>query len=189
MKQDYLQRVKSFYARNRRLPTYTEMLSLFNVASRNAVHWIVKKWIEQGLLQKIGNRLAPTGDFFAVPVLGTIPAGTPALDEHSYANESISLDEYCISNPGSTYLLRVSGDSMIGAGIQDGDLAIIDAHRTPATGDIVAAFIDGAWTLKYFNRKNGAVYLTAANPAYPTLLPREELRIGGVVTKIIKEYY
>ena len=118
----------------------------------------------------------------------SVSAGFPSPAD-DYIDTKLDLNEHLIRHPSATFFVRASGDSMIGAGIQDGDLAIIDAHRTPATGDIVAAFIDGAWTLKYFNRKNGAVYLTAANPAYPTLLPREELRIGGVVTKIIKEYY
>jgi len=188
MKQDYLQQIKSFYFKNRRLPTYTEMLDLFGFASRNAVHWVVKKWIDAGLLEKIGNRLSPTSEFFALPVLGIIPAGSPVGADH-YSDESVSLDQYLVPNPGFTYLLRVRGDSMIGAGIHEGDLVIIDKKREPKLGDIVAAFVDAEWTLKYYKQANGRIYLEADNPNYSPIHPRHELTIGGVVVKVIKEYY
>lgn len=180
--------VKQFYAKNRRLPTYTEMLNLFHVASRNAIHWIVTKWIEAGILQKDGRNIAPTDMFFAIPLLGTIQAGIPGMEEY-YETEGISLDTYFIQHPGYTYMLRVSGDSMINAGIHEGDLVVVDRKRETKNGDIVAALIDREWTLKYFNNKNGQVYLTAANDQYPAFYPKQNLMIGGVVTKVIKEYY
>lgn len=183
------QKIKQFYTTNRRLPTYTEMLSLFNFSSRNAVFKLVHKWIEEGLLEKIGNRLAPTKQFFAIPVLGFIQAGMPTMHGDYYSDDSISLDQYLVPNPGFTFLLRVSGDSMIGAGIHEGDLVILDSKREPKQGDIVAALVDNEWTLKYFNKQKGVVYLTAANPAYHPIRPNNELTIGGVVVKVIKEYY
>ncbi len=188
MKQDYLQQIKAFYFKNRRLPTYTEMLSLFGFASRNAVHWVIKKWVDEGLLEKIGNRLSPTSQFFALPVLGTIPAGSPVASDY-YSDESVSLDQYLVPNPGFTYLLRVRGDSMTGAGIHEGDLVIIDKKREAKPGDIVAAFVDREWTLKYYQRAGNHVYLEADNPKYSPIHPKEELTIGGVVVKVIKEYY
>ena len=184
-----LQKLKQFYTTNRRLPTYTEMLDLFNFASRNAVFKLIHKWIEEGILEKMGNRLAPTEQFFALPVLGFIQAGTPTIHGDYYSEESISLDQYLVPNPGFTFLLRVSGDSMINAGIHEGDLVILDNKRTAKPGDIVAALVDNEWTLKYFNRANGKTYLTAANPAYAPIHPKENLAIGGVVVKVIKEYY
>ncbi|OGK54247.1 hypothetical protein A3B56_03475 [Candidatus Roizmanbacteria bacterium RIFCSPLOWO2_01_FULL_45_11] len=180
--------VKQFYARKRRLPTYTEMLVLFHVASRNAIHWIVTKWIEAGILQKDGRNIAPTDVFFALPVLGTIQAGMPVMEEY-YDTEGISLDTYFVKNPGYTYVLRVSGDSMINAGIHEGDLVVVDKKQEAQHGDVVAALIDHEWTLKYFNNQNGTVYLTAANDRYPAFYPKQNLSIGGVVTKVIKEYY
>ncbi|MBI4136752.1 LexA family transcriptional regulator [Candidatus Roizmanbacteria bacterium] len=184
-----LQKIKEFYTTNRRLPTYTEMLELFGFSSRNAVFKLVHKWIEEGILEKMGNRLAPTEQFFALPVLGFIQAGTPTIHGEYYSEESISLDQYLVPNPGFTFLLRVSGDSMINAGIHEGDLVILDNKRTAKPGDIVAALVDNEWTLKYFNRANGKTYLTAANPAYGPIYPKENLIVGGVVVKVIKEYY
>lgn len=188
MEDQKLTKVKQFYARNRRLPTYTEMLELFHVASRNAIAWIVTKWIEAGILQKDGRNIAPTDMFFALPVLGTIQAGTPAVEEY-YETEAISLDTYFVKHPGFTYVLRVSGDSMINAGIHEGDLVVVDKKREAQSGDIVAALIDHEWTLKYFNNQNGQIYLTAANDRYPAFYPKQNLVVGGVVTKVIKEYY
>ena len=187
--QNKLQKIKQFYTTNRRLPTYTEMLDLFGYSSRNAVFKLVQKWIEKGLLEKIGNRLAPTKDFFALPVLGFIQAGTPSVHGDYYSDESISLDQYLVPNPGFTFLLRVSGDSMIDAGIHEGDLVILDAKRDPKNGDVVAALVDGEWTLKYFNRVKEKIFLTAANANYKPIYPTAELTIGGVVVKVIKEYY
>lgn len=187
--QHRLQKIKEFYTANRRLPTYTEMLTLFGFSSRNAVFKLVHKWIEEGILEKMGNRLAPTEQFFALPVLGFIQAGTPTTHGDYYSEESISLDQYLVPNPGFTFLLRVSGDSMINAGIHEGDLVILDNKRTAKPGDIVAALVDNEWTLKYFNRTNGQTYLTAANPAYRPIHPKEHMTIGGVVVKVIKEYY
>ena len=187
--QNKLQKIKQFYTKNRRLPTYTEMLDLFGFASRNAVFKLVHKWINEGILEKIGNRLAPTDRFFALPVLGYIQAGVPTIHGDYYSDDSVSLDQYLVPNPGFTFLLRVTGDSMIDAGIYEGDLVILDSKREPKQGDIVAALVDSEWTLKYFNRSNGKTYLTAANTKYNAIYPTTELTIGGVVVKVIKEYY
>ncbi|KKS21961.1 MAG: hypothetical protein UU78_C0026G0017, partial [Candidatus Roizmanbacteria bacterium GW2011_GWC2_41_7] len=83
-----LQKLKQFYTTNRRLPTYTEMLDLFDFASRNAVFKLIHKWIEEGILEKMGNRLAPTEQFFALPVLGFIQAGTPTIHGDYYSEDS-----------------------------------------------------------------------------------------------------
>jgi repressor LexA len=85
-------------------------------------------------------------------------------------------------------LLRVTGDSMIGAGIMEGDLVIVERNRTPKNGDIVLAEVDGQWTMKYFRRQGREVVLEAANPAYPLIHPKEELKIGGVITASVRKY-
>lgn len=123
----------------------------------------------------------------SLPLLGTIKAGVPTQEDSS--DEPVSLDQYLVPSPGHSYLLRVSGDSMINEGITPGDLVILDKKREPKNKDIVAALIDNEWTLKYFHNENGSVYLSAANPKYPELHPKDTLSIGGVVTSVIKKYY
>jgi repressor LexA len=78
---------------------------------------------------------------------------------------------------------------MIDAGIRHGDWVVLDKSKQPKDGDIIAANVDWQWTLKYFRQKNGVVYLAAANPAYDPIFPKNNLEVGGVVIRAIREYY
>lgn len=189
MEQDQLlDKVKRFYFKHRRLPTFREMSKLFKFASPNAVAWTVRKWIDRGIVIMEDRKLAPADQFFALPLLGVIKAGTPTTEQY-YETESVSLDEYLVGNPGHTYLLRVSGDSMIGEGINPGDLVVLDKKREPKSGDVVAAYVDNEWTLKYLQKDKDQVFLLAANPKYQPIYPKSELNIGGVVVSVIRKYY
>lgn len=125
---------------------------------------------------------------YTLPILGDIKAGVPAVEEY-YETEGVYLGDFLVNNPGFTYVLKVSGDSMSGESIREGDLVILDRLREPKNKDIVAAFIDNEWTLKYYNKEKNDVYLTAANPNYAPMYPKETLTIGGVVIKVIRNYY
>jgi repressor LexA len=102
--------------------------------------------------------------------------------------DAISLDDLLIKNRTATFLLRVSGDSMVRAGIMPGDLVLIDRSATARDGDIVIAEVDNQWTMKRLRQHGGRITLEAANPAYSPIRPREELRIAGVVTAVIRKY-
>jgi repressor LexA len=78
---------------------------------------------------------------------------------------------------------------MINEGIRSGDLVILDKKKEPKSGDVIAALVDNEWTLKYYKNDNGRVYLEAANPNYQPIFPKESLVSGGVVVKVIREYY
>ncbi|MBU0574691.1 MAG: LexA family transcriptional regulator, partial [Proteobacteria bacterium] len=101
----------------------------------------------------------------------------------------MSMDEYLITRPEASYLLQVSGDSMIGEGIVEGDLVVVEKGREPKSGDIVIAEVDGEWTIKYFRKQGKQVVLEAANPKYPLMRPKSELKLGGVVTAVIRKYH
>lgn len=77
---------------------------------------------------------------------------------------------------------------MTGAGIMEGDMVVVEKGREPHNGDIVVAEVDGDWTLKHFRRRGKEVFLEAANPKYPPIAPRSELRLGGVVTAVVRKY-
>ncbi len=182
---DRLSIVKTFYRKYRRLPSYSEMLKLFRLASKKAIYDIVQTWIEQDIITKINNKIAPTSKFFSLPLLGVIKAGFPILAEEN--KDYLTLDEYLIEDPQSSFLLKVSGDSLIGEGIFDGDLVIIEKKREAINGDIVLAQIDREWTLKILEKMGTFVQLRSANPKYPPFRPTEELQLFGVVKAVVRK--
>lgn len=177
-----------FYRNQKRMPTYTEMMELFEVKSKSVVSYWIEKLIEKGILEKDDQGyLKLSGISFGIPLVGNVAAGLPTSAEES-SREVVSMDEYLVARPDTSFLLRVTGDSMVGAGIMDGDLVVVERGRQPKSGDIVLAEVDGEWTMKYFRRRGQDVTLEAANPAYPTIFPREELKIGGVITASVRKY-
>ncbi len=162
-----------------------EMLKLFNFSSKNSIFRIIQKFIEEGLFKKEANKLVPTPKFFSLPLLGVIKAGFPILAEEN--KSYLSLDEYLIEDPHSSFLLKVSGDSLEGIGIFDGDLVIIEKRKEGHSGDVVLAQIDREWTLKILRRNQGRHYLVAANPKYPAFIPQQELQIFGVVKAVVRK--
>lgn len=180
--------LKKFFKKNRRLPSYSEMLGLFGFSSKNSVFKLINKLVSENFLKKEAGKLAPTTKFFALPLFGTIKAGFPILAEEN--KNYLTLDDYLIEDPASSFLLKVSGDSMTGVGIFEGDIVIIEKKRLPVIGDIVLAQIDREWTLKIFkkDRHRRLSYLEAANPKYPPLYPKQELQIYGVVKAVIRKF-
>jgi SOS regulatory protein LexA len=181
--------ISSFFRENRRMPSYQEMLDLLGVRSKSVVYFWINKLINAGLLERDHmGRLTLTKQSFAIPMVGSVQAGFPSPEEEVFS-DAISMDEYLITKPEDSFLLQVSGDSMIGAGIMEGDLVIIEKGRNPKTGDIVIAEVDGDWTMKYFQPQGKQIVLVAANPKYPDIKPSSELRLGGVVTAVIRKYH
>jgi repressor LexA len=122
-----------------------------------------------------------------IPLFGSIPAGVPETRAQD-AEGCISVDVETVGYKPTrnTFALRVTGDSMIGRHILNGDFVILEHGPEPRTGQIVAALIDGASTLKTFVVKGGKPYLRAENPKYPDLIPAQELMIQGVVKALIR---
>jgi SOS regulatory protein LexA len=184
----YAKRLNDFYIEAKRMPSYSEMLGLFRLKSKNAVYKRIARLIEEGLLEKDGTgRIVPRRVQRPVRLLGVVQAGFPSPAEEETL-DLMSIDDYLISNPQATYLLKVEGDSMIDAGIHPGDLALIQRNLTPKTGDIVIARVDNEWTMKYFEKSKGNIVLRAANKKYPPITPRSELVIGGVVIANVRKY-
>jgi repressor LexA len=116
-----------------------------------------------------------------LPLLGIIPAGPQELQSQLPLGElAIEGGLACAGLPSHAYALRVKGNSMVGAGIHDGDTVAV-AQQPAKDGDIVVALIDGQSTLKRLVKKGERAYLRAENPACPNLIPAEELVIQGVV--------
>ncbi|EBF7093392.1 TPA: translesion error-prone DNA polymerase V autoproteolytic subunit [Salmonella enterica subsp. enterica serovar Anatum str. CFSAN004005] len=115
-----------------------------------------------------------------------VPCGfpSPAAD---YIEQRIDLNELLVSHPSSTYFVKATGDSMIDAGINDGDLLVVDSSRTAEHGDIVIAAVDGEFTVKRLQLRP-TVQLNPMNSAYSPLIVGSEdtLDVFGVVTFIVK---
>ncbi len=127
---------------------------------------------------------------FKIPLLNdSVSAGFPSPAD-DYTEENIDLNEHLISNPFSTFFLRVKGDSMINAGIKDKDLIIVDKSLIAKPGNIVIAMIDGEFTIKRLSIKNDELYLKAENHNYPNFSFKNhiDVQIWGVVIYSIHSY-
>ncbi len=180
--------IAGFYQEKGRMPSFSEIGEAVGLRSKNAVSKLVDK-LEK--LKVIGRdekgRLIPGSMALAVKILGTVDAGFPSPAEEELV-DTLSFDALLIQNPEATFLLKVSGDSMSGAGILPGDKVIVDKGQTPQSGDIVIAEVDGAWTMKYLRKRGESVTLIPANPMYKPISPRSELKIAGVVTAVVRKY-
>ncbi|MGB9761758.1 MAG: LexA family protein [Caldimicrobium sp.] len=121
--------------------------------------------------------------------LGYISAGFPSQTEETLL-ESISMEEWLIPNPSSTFLIKVFGESMVGAGILPGDYVLVDRSLFPKNNDIVVVRIEDEWTMKYFFKEKGKIILKSANPSYPDLIftPDRDIEIFGVIIAVIRKY-
>lgn len=170
------------------MPSYSEIAQIFGWRSKNSAYKFISTLKELGLI-KIDSkgRLVPGTITNPLKILGAVEAGFPSPAEEELI-DTLSLDRWLIENPNSTFMLRVTGDSMEGAGILPGDMVIVDRSVTPKNGDIVIAEVDGQWTMKYFKKEKNEVLLLPANPKYKPIKPKKELRLGGVVTAVIRKY-
>ncbi len=177
-----------YYRENKQLPTYDELVGLFELKSKGSLHKYIERFIEEELIGKSETgKLIPTTKLYGLRVLGSVQAGFPTAAEEELVN-TMSLDEYLINNPAATFLLQVSGDSMIDAGIIEGDLVIVERGKQPRSGDIVVAEVDSDWTMKYLIKRGSKAFLRAANKRYADIHPQNEMKIGGVVTSVIRKY-
>jgi len=181
-------RIRGFYFVNRRMPTYSELTKLLGYSSKGAVRYAINKLIDEGYLEKDGKgNLLPNKISDGYPLLGSIQAGFPSPAEEQLL-DTVSFDNYLVGRPEATYLVSVSGDSMIEAGILPGDMVIVERNSSASDGDIVVAQVDGDWTLKFLEKKSGRVRLLPANAKYKPIEPTRELNIGGIVKGVVRKY-
>ena len=122
-------------------------------------------------------------------VSGSVVAGFPSPAEQ-YQETPLDLNELLVKRPAATFFVKVQGDSMSGAGINDGDLLVVDRSLRPADGDIIIASVDGDFTVKRYRSKGGKIALEPANPNYPTIVLKhgQELDYFGKVTASIHRF-
>ena len=185
----YLGALQDYYARHRALPSYASIGQLLGLRSKSSVAALVARMKLAGYLESTPDgRLAPTKRFFARPLAtGTVRAGLPdAVDDDSQA-DTVTLDDYLIERPSQTVLVRVKGDSMIDAGIFEGDLVVVEKRAAAQKGDIVVAIVDNQFTLKRLDLESGSFVLRPENPAYPVIRPEGALEIFGVMVGLVRK--
>lgn len=182
------QKLAGFYSSKGRMPSYSEMLDLFGYKTKSAVDYAVKKLIKIGLIKKDKKgKLIPHKILKEIKLLGLVEAGFPSPAEEELV-DTINLDDYLVPNKDASYILKVKGDSMEGAGIVEGDMVVVERGKNPKPGDIVIAEVDGEYTMKYLRNKSGKNYLEAANPKYKPIYPENELKITAIVKAVIRKY-
>jgi repressor LexA len=188
MYNNYKEKLIRFYNKDKRMPTYTEMMSLFNFKSKNAVARLVDKFVEEGIVAKdhLG-RLVADISLSSIPMLGSVKAGFPA-DVAEELSDTINIDDYLINRKENSYMLTVDGDSMIDAHIADGDMVLVEKTNQAKDGQIVIANVDGEFTMKYFKKDGDKVWLLPANKDFKPIYPKMYLNIIAVVKAVIRKY-
>jgi len=181
--------LRDYYAQHRVLPSYATLSELAGIRAKSWTHTLVAQLRDAGFVDITPDkRLKPGPRFFERAVVESVRAGIPEQAPDA-ASESLTIDSYLIEHPSRTSLVRVKGDSMIGAGILEGDLAVVEWRSNARPGEIVVALIDGELTLKYLARDRGGYYLKAANDAYPDIRAKGDrrLEITGVMVGLIRK--
>jgi repressor LexA len=179
-------------------PTYREITAEFGFRSPKAavdhIESLARKGyvrIHRGRSRGIELLVAKdqtTEGTVSIPVRGTVAAGK-AIDETETPSGQLQVDRTMVGRVhcDRLFALRVSGDSMTGRGIQDGDIVVAESGSTPQTGDVVVALIDQENSLKTLAHGPNGMFLRAENPRYPDLFPVAQLTIQGVVRTLIRK--
>ncbi len=184
----YLAKLQDYYAEQGVFPPYSGIGRLLGLRSKSSVAACLGRLREAGYLDTTeSRRLKPGERFFERPLRAAVRAGRPDAVEDAY-QEASSLDRYLIDSPSRTVHIEVRGESMTGAGILSGDLAVVELDASTQAGDLVVARVDGEFTLKRLALDADGPVLEAAHPDYADIRPRAELDIVGVVRGIVRRY-
>jgi repressor LexA len=186
---EYLAKLQDYYADWKSIPSYASLCEVFGIASKSWVKAILDRLEKAGYLERTPDGMwIPTKQFFARPLAeSSVPAGMP-ITVSATQGEHFVIDEMLIDTPSKTTLIPVKGDSMIDAGIHDGDVAVVEKRMNANIGDIVVAIVDNEFTLKTLDKERGQFILRPANQAYPVIRPQGSLEIFGVLTGLIRKY-
>jgi len=181
-------RIRAFYRQNKIMPTYDEICMIFGFKSKNAAFKLINKLVDDNFVEKMDKgRLKPGIHLLGLPMFNSVQAGMPTAEQETLMDH-IDLNDMLVSRPEKTCMINVRGDSMIDAGIQEGDKVVVESEAPVRVGDIVVAIVDGGYTVKYFDKsKNGQIILQPANSNYSPIIPENELKIFGKVVGVVRK--
>jgi repressor LexA len=186
---EYLARLRDYYVDARRIPSQQRVAQLIGV-SKAAARKFLERLGASGHLVRTPDDDAwlPARAFFERALAdAAVQAGTPTATE-AVAAEPFYVDDYLVRQPSLTVMIPVKGDSMIDAGIRDGDIAVVERERLAQSGDFVVAVVDGEFTLKELVREHGKFVLKPHNAEYPVIRPKGRLEIFGVMVGLARRY-
>lgn len=185
--EEFLNKIKEKYA-NLALPSFEVIKKDLNYKSKNSVAQYIEILKNKKIINSINNSLYIRSDLFgAKMVLSCVKAGFASIMDDKI-EKRVSMDEILEINSPSTFVFKVSGDSMCEAGILDGDYVIIKKTTEAKINDIVLAIIDNEFTLKTYKKDNSGCYLKPENQDYPILRPKFSLKIFGVALGITRRF-
>ncbi len=194
--QAVLSYISDFIQQNNYPPTYQEIADAFDIVSKNGVvrHLVAlerKGYIERSntlarSIRIVHSEYLPATDTIRIPLVGRVSAGFPILAEENIDHQ-VAIPRTLIKSEGRYFALRVQGDSMINAGILDGDMVLVQSTNLPNAGEIVVALVGDEVTVKRFVNQGNKKFLQAENPAYPDIHPQGEWSIQGRVIALIRD--
>ncbi len=186
----HLNALRVYWKEHKAFPSMAKLADVLGLASSGGVFKVVGRLVEAGFLERLDGRIAPTRDFFALPVLGRVRAGLPQMEDQSAGLEVLGVEDYLIRHPERTVFCRVRGDSMKDAGMLDGDMVVVERNRPTKAGDIVVALVDNEMTVKYLYplKTSGGWVLKPANPDYPDIIAHQSLEVLGVVVGVFRRH-
>lgn len=186
----HLEILREHLTHERVFPPYSKIGQLLGLRGKAGAYKVVRRLIGAGYLRHTPDRrIAPTDRFFEIPLADEkLPAGLAESTSWSPGVDPQGLDRLLIKKPASTTLIRIRGDSMIEAGIRDGDIAIVDHSENAVAGDFVVALVDGQCTVKELRFDRREAILVPHNKNYETIRPGHDLHILGIVCGIARQY-
>lgn len=186
----HLNALRVYWKEHKAFPSMARLADVLGLASSGGVFKVIARLVDAGYLERVDGRIAPTRQFFALPVLGQVRAGLPQMEDQSAGLETVGVEDYLIRHPERTVFCRVRGDSMKDAGMLDGDMLVVERNRPTKAGDIVVAVVDNELTVKYIHPlKSGAGWvLKPANPDYPDIIAQQSLEVLGVVVGVFRRH-
>lgn len=184
----HLNALRSYWKDHKAFPSMARLADVLGLASSGGVFKVIGRLVDAGYLERVDGRIAPTRDFFALPVLGRVRAGLPQAEDQSVGLDTLGVEDFLIRHPERTVLCRVRGDSMRDAGMLDGDMVVVERNRPTQAGDIVVALVDNEMTVKYLYpvKGSGGWVLKPAHPDYPDILAQSSLEVVGVVVGVFR---
>lgn len=187
---DHVGCLRDYYAQHRALPSYAGLSEALGFRTKNAAFKLAGRLMASGHLESgPGGRLVPGKRFFELPrVDDKLSAGLGNAAGPSGGIEHHEIDSLLVEVPSQTILVPIQGDSMSGAGVLDGDIAVVRRTESASTGDFVAALVDGELLVKELRIERSRPLLLAHNKHYRPIYPKSEFSILGVVTGIVRRY-